>query len=187
MGKKRVNIYTGFTLIELLVVIFIVSLLSVIVLNSLNVVRSKARDALRMQSLTQIRNALEMYYAENGNYPLINPPGGAGSGFGVLSLTGSGSEDWAQLVTALRPYISSVAVDPINKDVYVGSCFLMGSHFYTYWNYDGTNKHYSLYASLENPRSSKDSFSSTTMTICGSVSSSTSMYNEKNGGFGFSQ
>jgi prepilin-type N-terminal cleavage/methylation domain-containing protein len=64
MNKK------GFTLIELLVVISIISLLSSVVLASLNGTRAKARDARRMSDALQIRNALNLYAANNnGNFP----------------------------------------------------------------------------------------------------------------------
>lgn len=52
---------TGFTLIELLVVISIISLLSSVAFSSLTSARSKARDSKRVQSMIQIRNALELY------------------------------------------------------------------------------------------------------------------------------
>lgn len=59
----------GFTLIELLVVVAIISLLSSIVLSSLNSARAKARDARRLSDLHQIRNALELYFDDKGSYP----------------------------------------------------------------------------------------------------------------------
>lgn len=62
--KKR-----GFTLIELLVVIAIIGLLSSVVLASLNQARIKARDSQRKQDIIQVRNALELYYADNKSYP----------------------------------------------------------------------------------------------------------------------
>lgn len=61
----------GFTLVELLVVIAIISLLSGIVLSSLNSARMKARDARRISEMRQIQLALEMYYHNNGNYPIV--------------------------------------------------------------------------------------------------------------------
>ena len=60
---------TGFTLVELLVVISIVSLLSSVVLASLNSARSKSRDARRVADLKQLQLALELYYDANRNYP----------------------------------------------------------------------------------------------------------------------
>ncbi|TAN36974.1 type II secretion system protein [Patescibacteria group bacterium] len=63
----------GFTLIELLVVIAIISLLSSIVMTSLNSARAKGRDAKRVAELHQIQLALEMYYDKYGTYPVSNP------------------------------------------------------------------------------------------------------------------
>ena len=60
----------GFTLIELLVVISIISLLSSIVLTTLSGARAKARDAKRMSDMLQIKMALDLYYNDNGSYPL---------------------------------------------------------------------------------------------------------------------
>ncbi len=62
----------GFTLIELLVVIAIIGLLSSIVLASLNTARSKGRDAKRMGDLQAVQVALELYYNDNGHYPISN-------------------------------------------------------------------------------------------------------------------
>ncbi len=60
----------GFTLLELLVVIAIIGVLSAIVLASLSTSRSTGRDSARKQSLVQTRNALEIYFARNGGYPV---------------------------------------------------------------------------------------------------------------------
>ena len=62
----------GFTLVELLVVISIISLLTSIVLASLNDARKKARDSARISSVLQVQKALAMYFSENGHYPTYN-------------------------------------------------------------------------------------------------------------------
>jgi prepilin-type N-terminal cleavage/methylation domain-containing protein len=62
----------GFTLIELLVVVAIISLLSTIVMASLNSARSKSRDAKRAEDIHQIQIAVEMYFSDNGHYPNSN-------------------------------------------------------------------------------------------------------------------
>ncbi len=68
-SNRNSNGKRGFTLIELLVVIAIISLLSGIVMASLNSARSKARDARRLSDMRQIQTALELYYDTYGAYP----------------------------------------------------------------------------------------------------------------------
>jgi type II secretion system protein G len=98
----------GFTLIELLVVISIISLLSSVVLASLNDARGKARDAQRIQQLKQVQAALELYYSENGEYPSGNPQG--------MCL------GWATPLTPLVSggFLGEIPLDPTNTDPY---CF----------------------------------------------------------------
>ncbi|EKE20344.1 MAG: hypothetical protein ACD_8C00018G0002 [uncultured bacterium] len=69
MNKIKINSVRGFTLIELLIVIAIIGILAGIVLVSTSKARMKARDIKRIQEVSQIQTALEMYYAEYGAYP----------------------------------------------------------------------------------------------------------------------
>ena len=89
---------SGFTLIELLVVISIISLLSSVVLSSLNSARAKARDAKRALSVRQLKMALEYYFDANGVYPSL---GADDNGYAVSGLS-----------AALSPYISAIPSDP---------------------------------------------------------------------------
>jgi prepilin-type N-terminal cleavage/methylation domain-containing protein len=59
----------GFTLVDLLITIAIMSMLSSLVLASLNTAREKALNAVRANDLQQIHTALELYYTEHGYYP----------------------------------------------------------------------------------------------------------------------
>jgi general secretion pathway protein G len=97
----RKNNERGFTLIELLVVISIIGLLSSVVLTSLNSARARARDSVRAQNLTQIRNALIPYAANNnGTYPATDSTFTTG--------------DWsAATKSALAPYLPNIPRDPI--------------------------------------------------------------------------
>lgn len=60
---------SGFTLIELLVVIAIIGLLSTVVMTSLNSTRKKGRDTRRVEDISAIRQALEVYYDKYNKYP----------------------------------------------------------------------------------------------------------------------
>lgn len=100
----------GFTLIELLVVIAIIGLLSSVVLASLNTARAKARDANRIAAVQQLQRALELYYFDNGQYPLS---GGASSP--NASWSTSNDSSWTTLQTALAPYMSQLPRDPIQS------------------------------------------------------------------------
>lgn len=59
----------GFTLVELLVVISIISLLTSVILASLNDAKKKSADAARVRSMTELRSALQMYHSDKGYYP----------------------------------------------------------------------------------------------------------------------
>lgn len=103
------NKKSGFTLIELLVVISIISLLSVIIMASLNSARSKGRDSERLQSMRELRNALELYKSDHGSYP--GSDGSIWGEYAPYDYYPSGySEDGAGLNAALvvNKYISSL-------------------------------------------------------------------------------
>jgi general secretion pathway protein G len=63
----------GFTLVELLVVIAIIGLLSTLAVVALGSARSRARDARRISDIKQVQTALELYFADQGVYPIENP------------------------------------------------------------------------------------------------------------------
>jgi len=69
MFKYGKNINKGFTLIELLVTISIISLLSSVVLMSLEDARAKARDAARVVTIGEYKKAIMLSYSEDDRYP----------------------------------------------------------------------------------------------------------------------
>ena len=73
--KKKLNIKKGFTLIELLVVVAIISLLSSIVMASLNSARAKSKDAFLREEGDQMRTLLEEEYNDTGSYIGLQPNG----------------------------------------------------------------------------------------------------------------
>ncbi len=113
----------GFTLIELLVVIAIISILSSVVLASLNSARTKGQDAARISNVKSLRTALELYYDTYGTYP--QSP--VGNGDVILSD--------ATLNAALVPtYIGSMPAILVTD----------GDHYYGVGNSGGTSQ-YGLY------------------------------------------
>jgi len=61
----------GFTLIELLVVISIISLLSTVVMASLQSARTKAQEAAIRQDLQSIKTQAELSYSKTGDYSAV--------------------------------------------------------------------------------------------------------------------
>lgn len=58
----------GFTLVELMVVVVIISLLAMVGIPSYNTSVSKARRADAQASLSNMANAMERHFTENGSY-----------------------------------------------------------------------------------------------------------------------
>lgn len=121
----------GFTLIEILVVIVIIGILAGFSLTAFSSSRKTARDARRKADLEQIRAALEIYRADNGQYPPLN---------GGTWCTQISNSTYPQVKNALEGggYISSVPQDPIYAGTYK-------DYFYRRIN----NNQYALYAELE--------------------------------------
>lgn len=76
----------GFTLIELLIVVLIISILAGLLVAVINPagIRAKARDSQRKADLRKIQSALELYFADNKQYPASS---GSGINAGTLPLT----------------------------------------------------------------------------------------------------
>lgn len=71
----------GFTLIELLIVITIIGILAVALVPKISQGPARARDVQRKADMQNIASALELYYADHGEYPakdttecLVNDP-----------------------------------------------------------------------------------------------------------------
>jgi len=92
----------GFTLIELLVVIAIIGLLATLAAVAVNNARQKGRDTTRKGNISQLKNALELYYQQNGAFP---QPAGNPAGFQCLN---------TDPPVGLATYITPVPTDPLN-------------------------------------------------------------------------
>jgi general secretion pathway protein G len=144
---KSLSIKKGFTLIELLVVISIIGLLSSIVLTSLNTARSKSRDTKRIEDLSQLRNALELYRQDHGIYPIVTED--YVSFAEIHSIDSKWKSNTNSLAQALVPnYISSLPIDPTNSNTTAN--WESGNNYsYTYATYNENGKDYDLSARLE--------------------------------------
>jgi Tfp pilus assembly protein PilE len=62
---------SGFTIVEVTVVVIVLGILVGIVLTSYAKIQADSRDATRQGNITALADALEKYYAKNGEYPSI--------------------------------------------------------------------------------------------------------------------
>ena len=68
--NKTVLKNKGFTIVELLIVIVIIGILASITLVAYNGISQRASFAKEQSDLKNINNLIQMYYAENGQYPI---------------------------------------------------------------------------------------------------------------------
>ncbi len=136
--RKKIKWFTttsshscGFTLVELLVVVGIIGLLATILLANFNSARQRARDTQRLTDLKKIQTAIEVYKADNQQYPCFN----AGDCAGLYG--------WA--MTSGLPGFSPTYLQTIPQDPLVGSA----CPGYLYWH-SGDRSQYILFAMLEN-------------------------------------
>lgn len=137
--KNKITHRGGFTLIELLVVVAIISLLSSVVLASLNSARAKARDARRMSDLREFEKAIQLYADDHdGKYPLNVDPNLT---WWVGTTPGCyGNSSGAVVAQGLVPYyISQLPQDPKP----------MGGNCYLYASDNGDNYKFLIYGTVE--------------------------------------
>jgi general secretion pathway protein G len=122
MRKKTLQV-RGFTMIELLVVIGLLAILAGAILAIFNPIGQiqKSQDAKRKNDLAQLQRALELYYQDNGSYPIQTAgfaiPGGA----------------WG---TAWGNYMAKVPADPTASKKYVYFTTGNGQTYFLYANLD---------------------------------------------------
>ena len=102
----------GFTIVELLIVVVVIAILAAITIVAYNGVTSRAKDSTRQGDVRTITQALELYYLENGRYPISS---GSTTINGFWSTTTDAS--WSNLESQLVPkYVSRLPVDVDNTD-----------------------------------------------------------------------
>lgn len=101
----------GFTIVELLIVIVVIAILAAISIVAYTGIQERARFSAMRSELASINKAIQLYYAENGSYP-ITPPDTAtgscsGSWCGFYQATGD------NFIPGLSPtYISNIPQMP---------------------------------------------------------------------------
>ena len=88
----------GFTIVELLVAIVVIGILVAITIVSYGAIQQRARDSERSSDVTQIKIALDKYYAEKSTYPIV-----CGGPYACVA---------GQLTNELAPYLKAVPHDP---------------------------------------------------------------------------
>lgn len=91
----------GFTIVELLVVVAIIGLMASTVLAILSGVQKDARDKKRIEDLTQLEKALELYYTDHQYYPKES----AGANGDVSTNV--------TFLTMIQPYLKGTPRDPV--------------------------------------------------------------------------
>ena len=110
----------GFTLLELLIVIAIIGVLATIIIINYSAAQAKARDNKRKVDLSAMQGSLELVYADEKQYipkevsaSTDNPVSCITSGF--LTGDSSDSTSWGCVENIYSKYISSLPLDPSNK------------------------------------------------------------------------
>lgn len=139
MNHQQMKRRRGFTLIELLVVIAIIGLLATIAVITVSGVQARARDTRRQADLKQLGTAIQLYYEDNGAYPMSN---------GWCTQISNPTSGFATAFqNAIAPYLANVPHDPSFAGTYQD---------YFYRHVDAT--HYYLYAELEGSDRADDGF-----------------------------
>lgn len=107
----RSALQKGFTLIELLIVIAIIGILSGLLFVNFSGARERARDSKRKTDLTQLKNALQLYYNDYGRFPSA----GAGSTIAGCGAAGTSVCSWTSGTTVGSAFSAG---NPVN--VYMG-------------------------------------------------------------------
>lgn len=124
---------SGFTLVELLVVVVVIAIIATITVVAYQGVQARARDDRRKTDIANITKALELYYQDNGAYPI---PSGTTSTINSSWYTSSDSS-WTTFANLLAPsIIKSTPVDPrntghpLNNTGNYGYAYFSGSSVY---------------------------------------------------------
>jgi prepilin-type N-terminal cleavage/methylation domain-containing protein len=146
----------SFTLIELLIVITIIGILAVALVPRISQGPARARDVQRKADLQQVATAMELYYADHGEYP----------NSGVPSYNCIGESDWID--SAIGDYME-VPTDPNS-----GNTYCTGENYYYYRAFPysdsgSTANSYIIVAQMENGATTDNFYCSSTPKLPASI------------------
>jgi len=142
--KARAQYKKGFTIVELLIVIVVIAILAAISVVAYNGIQQRGRDTQRKSDLQAISKAVELYYVDNGKYPM-----GGTSWCTQISNTSNGYK--AGFQSAIAPYLAKISYDPQYEGTPLG-------YFYR----KVSDNSYFLYAELESSDVADDGFAGCT-------------------------
>ncbi len=97
----------GFTIVELLIVIVVIAILAAVSIVAYTGIQVRARDTARQSDIRQVQKLVELYYAENGQYPITASNIGTGSATTVRTDAncsgGTQSADWVPGLNTTLP------------------------------------------------------------------------------------
>ena len=151
----------GFTLIELLVVIAIIAILVAFSATNYVGVRSRAKDIKKKTELSQLKNALRLYYNDYGVYP------GPSASTAVNNLNGCGTAGTSPCLTTCSGQFAAGGSPPGCNAIYMK--LLPSSTDYA-WSYRQrtSGDDFCLWTTLEN---TSDAQIAKSQTKCSSVCS----------------
>lgn len=127
----------GFTFLEIIIAVAIIGVLAVVVVANTLQAKARTRDTTRIDDITNIAKAMQMYSTENFSYPRIDDHLGNCIGIGIGNNVPEVGID-----ELLLPYLGTVPKDPKQSITLArGQCGQRGAdknEFYYY--YDRTHR-----------------------------------------------
>ncbi len=141
----------GYSLIEIIAVMAIMGILLAIGYNSFATSRMRARDTRRKSDLQVVKLATVTFKQDNGKYPNSNTTGLAyGAACSSLPAGVNLNANWNSLATQLKPYLSTMPLDPSNSDC-TGAAPWYSNAKHVYQFADLNQTQYAIWTALENP------------------------------------
>ncbi len=118
---------SGFTIVELLIVIVVIGILAAITIVAYSNIQQRARDSVRAQDLSSIKQALLLYNTDHGGVLATSTYGGNGPGGWNLSSMPS----WLSFINSST--YGRMPVDPVNTGIVdPGSNYELTYFYYCY-------------------------------------------------------